>query len=108
MTRTPANDAIPAIEIDMTDEEKAMLEAKARALGIDMEGYMRVRLVGGRLPEPVAFVALLRRLQSFGGEFTEHVRAVAERRPDALAETRVLEAVFAQLVEDWDDLYGPR
>jgi len=106
MTQAPA---YIETDVELTDEEAEALTAKAKTIGFDLETYIRVRsLTAGDLPEPAAFFALFRSLSSFAGDYEASLRALAEQRPGAPGPPEALADTFARLLQDWDDLYGPR
>ncbi len=97
------------IEVELSDEELAAVTAKASAIGFDLETYLRVRaLTPDTLPEPSAFFDLTRRLSRFARDYKACLLALAQRRPDAQKRADVLAVAFARLLQEWDDLYGPR
>ena len=96
-------------ETEFTDEEVADITARAKSIGLDMNTYIRVRAVtAGELPDPVAFLPLMRRLAAFATDYEANLRAYAAFSPAALGQSKDLAKTFAQLLQDWDDLYGPR
>ena len=96
-------------EVELSDEEFIAITAKAKAIGYDLETYLRVRaLTAGSLPEPSAFFDITRRLSRFARDYKACLMAVAQRRPDAQKRADVLAVAFARLLQEWDDLYGPR
>ncbi len=96
-------------EIELTDEEYALATDRARMLGFDLETFFRVRaLTSQNLPEPTGFLAIVARLQNFAADYRAHMQAIAERQPGLNRQSQGLEASFAQLLQDWDKLYGPR
>lgn len=97
------------LEVEFTDDEKKALTAKAKAVGLDPETYLRVRVLTAHgLPEPAAFFALSRRLASFAQDYEAGLHAMAQRQPGAVEQCDALAKTFAQLLQDWDDFYGPR
>jgi|GEM_PF-5100929 len=97
------------LQTELTEDELRIVEAKAKMLGFDVETFFRVRaLTSGDLPEPCTFLALVNRLQNFAADYRAHMRAIADRHPGVDGQSKVLEAAFAQLLQDWDALYGPR
>lgn len=97
------------IDLELTQEEIEDVTARAETVGFDFETYVRVRVLSGEgLPEPAAFFALFRRLSAFAADYEACLRALADRHPAALDRPDELAPVFAQLLQDWDDLYGPR
>jgi hypothetical protein len=97
------------IGIELSDEERENLTAKAASVGLDLEAYIRVRmLTHGELPEPSAFLPLVRRLSSFAQDYEACMRAFAKFDPDAQKQSEALGKTFARLLQDWDELYGPR
>ncbi len=96
-------------EVELSEEEHAAITAKAKAIGYDLETYLRVRaLTAGSLPEPSAFFDIARRLSRFARDYKACLMALAQRRPDARKRADVLAVAFARLLQEWDDLYGPR
>jgi len=96
-------------EVELSDEEFIAITAKAKAIGYDLETYLRVRaLTAGSLPEPSAFFDITRRLSRFARDYKACLMALAQRRPDAQKRADVLAVAFARLLQEWDDLYGPR
>jgi hypothetical protein len=96
-------------EVELTDEEHEQITANAQAVGLDLEAYVKVRaLSGDQLPEPAAFFALFGRLASFAGDYKACLKAFADQDPKALERIDGLGEVFAELLQDWDDRYGPR
>ena len=97
------------IEVDLTTEELKAVAAKARSVGLDVETYARVRMVSAdELPEPAAFFALFRRLSAFAKDYETCMQSFADMSPDADKQSNTLAKTFAQLLQDWDDRYGPR
>ncbi len=95
--------------VDLTEEEAETIRTKAQSVGLDLGTYLKVRgLSSDELPEPVAFFALFRRLASFAKDYEGCLQSFAAQRPDAMKQIPGLAAEFAQLIQDWDDLYGPR
>ena len=96
-------------EVELSDEEFIVITAKAKAVGFDPETYLRVRaLTAGTLPEPYAFFDLTRRLSRFARDYKACLLALAQRRPDAQKRSDLLGTAFVRLIEEWDELYGPR
>jgi hypothetical protein len=97
------------LHVDLTEEERALVEARAKMLGFDVETFFRVRaLTSEDLPEPCAFLEIVSRLQNFAADYRAHMHAIAERHPDVDRQSKTLGASFAKLLQDWDALYGPR
>ncbi len=95
--------------VEFTEEEAAAITAKAKTVGLDLETYLKVRgLSADELPEPAAFFALFGRLASFAEDYKACLKAFADQDPRALERIDGLGEVFAQLLHDWDDRYGPR
>jgi len=96
------------IDIELSDEEHEILTSRATAIGVDLEGYLRMRILTAEvLPEPAAFFDIFRRLSAFADDYERCIQAIAtppydSNRIDELAK------VFAQILQDWDKLYGPR
>jgi len=65
-------------------------------------------LTAGSLPEPSAFFDITRRLSRFARDYKACLMALAQRRPGAQQRADVLGVAFARLIEEWDELYGPR
>ena len=106
MTKAPALDH--EIEIELSDEQIEKLTARAKTLGLDLETYLRVRLVTAEeLPEPAAFFDLFRRMQAFAKDYERCIQAIAAPS-NATCRIEELGKVFAQLLQDWDQKYGPR
>jgi hypothetical protein len=106
MTKAPALDH--EIEIELSDEESEMLTARAKTLGLDLEAYLRVRvLTAEELPEPAAFFDLFRRLGAFAKDYERCIQAIAAPS-NTTGRIEELGKVFAQLLQDWDQKYGPR
>jgi len=106
MTQTPVLDH--EIEVELTEEEHELLTARAKSLGLDLETYLRVRiLIADVLPEPAGFFDLSRRLAAFAKDYKRCIQAIAAPsvQSDRIDE---LGKVFAQLLQDWQALYGPR
>jgi len=97
------------IEVELSDEELAAVTSKATAIGFDLETYLRVRaLTPGTLPEPYAFFDLTRRLSRFARDYKACLLALAQRRPDAQQRADLLGVAFVRMIDEWDELYGPR
>lgn len=106
MTKAQALDH--EIEIELSDEENEMLTARAKTLGLDLETYLRVRLLTAEeLPEPAAFFDLFRRLAAFAKGYESCIQAIAAPS-NATGRIEELSKVFHQLLQDWDQKYGPR
>ncbi len=96
-------------EIELSEEEHEALTARASSLGLDLATYIRFRaLTAGELPEPAAFFPMFRRLAAFAQDYEACMRAYAQSQPDAMEQSDALAKTFAQLLQDWDELYGPR
>lgn len=105
MTQAPvfANE----IPIELSDEEHEMLTSRAQSIGISLEGYLRVRMLTSEvLPEPAAFFDLFRRLAAFAKDYERCIQAIAAPPYDRDL-IKDLGEVFAQLIQDWEALYGP-
>ncbi len=97
------------IDVELTEEEHEQVTAKAKAVGIDVETYFKVRALSvDQLPEPAAFFALYGRLASFAKHYKACLKAFADQDPKAMERIPELADVFAQLLQDWGALYGPR
>jgi hypothetical protein len=95
------------IDIELTQPEIDALTAKAKSIGYELEAYLRLRLVtGSALPEPSAFFSLFRRLTAFAADYEAYLRSFPGARPPQQYDR--LTQSFAGLLEDWDELYGPR
>lgn len=95
--------------IELSDEEQETVTTRAQAVGMAPEFYLKMMAIAGdRLPEPSAFFPLLRRLAAFGEEYQACMRAFGELSPTAMPQSEKLGETFAQLLQDWDALYGPR
>ena len=106
MTQAPALDR--EIVIDLSDEEFEEYTAKAKSIGLDLETYLRVRCVTpSGLPEPSAIFALSGRLAAFAKEYRACIETLAGHG-NADQRLEVLAKDFAQLLQDWDERYGPR
>jgi len=106
MTQAPALDR--EIVVDLSEEEVEQFTAQAKSIGLDLETYIRVRcLTPNGLPEPSAFFGLADRLAAFAKEYKACIKTVAEHG-NADDRLEVLAKDFAQLLQDWDERYGPR
>ena len=107
MTQAPAADKF--IDLELSAEELAAVTARAQSAGLDLDSYVRLRVVSaGALPEPAAFFELFRRQAQFAENYTALLKSYAAGGPENLPQIDALTADFAALLEDWDALYGPR
>ena len=95
--------------VNLSDEEAEGLAEKAKVVGLDPQIYLKVRMLGaGELPDPAAFFLLFRRLTAFANEYEACLQSFAALQPDAMKQIPRLGSQFAQLVQEWDALRGPR
>jgi hypothetical protein len=107
MTQAPANDQF--IDLELSPEEQAAVTATAQSVGLDLDTYVRLRVVSaGALPEPAAVFELFRRQAQFAENYTALVKSYAAGGPENLPQIDALSADFAALLEDWDALHGSR
>jgi hypothetical protein len=108
MTQAPAPEFVEMDLGEFSDEEIEVLTARAKSIGLDLDAYIRVRvLVPQGLPEPSAFFGLAGRLAVIAKEYEACIKTVAGHG-NADSRLEVLAEDFAHLLQDWDDLYGPR
>ena len=108
MTKTAAPKPTHKFRIALSDEEIEELTGRAKALGLDLETYLRVRLLSPTgLPEPYAFFGLVRRLSAFAQEYEACLKDLAARRNRHKTGPRLdgLKENFAHIVLEWDKRY---
>lgn len=103
MTQPPPDTEIITL-IELSDEEKALVTARAEALGLDMETFIRIRMLTTDLPDPGPFFDLARRLGRFAVTYEAAVRAAVTRQPGYMERLRDLETAYGRLRAEMSDL----
>jgi len=95
--------------VNLTEEEAKKIIAKAEAAGVTPEIYLKVRgLAADQLPDPAAFFALFARIDTFVKGYRACLQSLSRFETGAANQIPPLGAQFAQILQEWDELYGPR